>query len=56
MTDFADSIRSGREPRSRIQGRFYLRINDLEKKCSGFPEVGEKWKYLFNDLPKQIEP
>jgi len=48
MIDFCNSINSGEEPRDDCHGSFYLKLDDEEKKVTGFPEIPKKWNgYLL---------
>jgi hypothetical protein len=48
---FCSLVNEGREPRSNVHGRFYLRRGDWEKKVTGLPIVPKEWESLLQKKP-----
>jgi hypothetical protein len=51
IIEFCNAINSGMEPRSRMDGRFYLRQDDWKKEAPGKPELPEEFMPYLLDKP-----
>ena len=52
---FCNEVKLGREPRSNLHGRFYLRRGDCDKKVTGLPTVPKEWESWLQKQPLERE-